>query len=279
MTTRADFHDLDVHDWYSVLYRSVHEPVIDGVEMPRFPHGSVQRGYVGQADVEALGVACNFHSYVTKWADALGHPIGKDSRVLDFGCGWGRVQRVFWHEADAQNLHGVDVDFNAIAICRSLGVPGTFDLVAPDGALPHAEHTFDVIYSVSVFTHLSLKSADHWMAELARVAKPGCVFVFTVESRQLLERIPAIAAQPENVRAELIARYASQQGELLAAYDAGEFVFMANGTGDVRASEYYGDACISEAFFRKRFGHLFRLVAYVEAHNHVGQAIIVAVKD
>jgi Methyltransferase small domain len=121
MTERVDFHDHAVQDWYNVLYRSVNEPIIDGVEMPRFPHGSIQRGYVGQADAEAMGVACNFHSYVTKWAEALGHPLQKTSSVLDFGCGWGRVQRVFWHEVDAANLHGVDVDFSAVSISRSLG--------------------------------------------------------------------------------------------------------------------------------------------------------------
>jgi SAM-dependent methyltransferase len=279
MVNRVNFHDMDVNEWYGVLARSVNEPVIDGIEMARFPHASVQRGYVGQADAEAMGVACNFHNYVTKWAAALGHPIGPGSSVLDFGCGWGRVQRVFSHEVDAANLYGVDVDFSAVAVCRNLGVPGQFHQIEPRGTLPHHDGMFDVIYAVSVFTHLSIVSADHWMAELYRTMKPGGVLAITVESREFLERIPAMAANPNNLRSELIARYAGQYEQLIADYDAGEFVFMANGTGDVRASEYYGDAAISEAFFRKQFGQYFRLVAYIEAHQHVGQAIIIAIKD
>jgi SAM-dependent methyltransferase len=278
MPNRTNFHDLTVENWYNVIYSSVHEPIIDGVEMPRFPHGSIQRGYVGQADVEALHVACNFHSYTTKWAEALGHPLTPDSKVLDFGCGWGRVQRVFWHEVDAQNLHGVDVDFSAVAVCRSLGVPGSFAKIEPEGTLPFADHTFDLIYAVSVFTHLSLKSADHWMAELHRVLRPGGVLSITVESRDLLERIPKIAANPENLRGELIARFADKQAELLADYDAGKFVFMPNGTGGVRDSAFYGDCVISEGFFREHWGKLFALHGYIEAHQHVGQAIIIASK-
>lgn len=280
MSNRTDFQDLSVEDWYNVIFTSVREPIIDGVEMPRFPHGSIQRGYVGQQDVEALHTACNFHSYTTKWAAALGHPLTPESKVLDFGCGWGRVQRIFWHEVDAQNLHGVDVDFSAVAVCRSLGVPGTFQRIEPLGTLPFADQFFDLIYGVSVFTHLSLKSADHWMAELYRVMRPGGVLSITVESRNLLERIPSIAANPQNMRAELIARYLDQHQQLLADYDAGKFVFMANGTdGSVRDSEFYGDAVIGEGFFRERWGNYFSLRAYIDAHHHVGQAIVIATRE
>lgn len=279
MPNRTDFHDLPVDDWYNVVYASVNQPVIDGVEMARFPHGETQRGYVGQSDVDALRVACNFHSYTTKWAAALGKELKPDSKVLDFGCGWGRVQRVFWHEVDAHNLHGVDVDFTAVALCRNLGVPGSFSVIDPEGKLPFEDATFDLIYSVSVFTHLSLKSADRWMAELHRVLKPGGVISFTVESREFLERIPAMAASPEHLRAQLVGRFVDQYQQLLADHDAGKFVFMPNGTGGVRDSEFYGDAVISEAFFRERWGNLFQLHGYVLAHQHVGQAIIIATKD
>lgn len=279
MSNRTNFHDLPVSDWYSVLHRSVREPIIDGVEMPRFPHGSIQRGYVGQADSDAMQVACNFHSYATKWAEALGHPLHKDSKVLDFGCGWGRVQRVFWHEVDAQNLQGVDVDFSAIAVCRTLGVPGTFQTIAPDGSLPFDDASFDMIYSVSVFTHLSLKSADLWMGELHRTMRRGGVLVITVESREFLERIPKMAAEGGSARSELVGRFVDQQQAFLQDYDAGKFVFMPNGSGGVRDSEFYGDAVISEAFFRERWGHLFTLHGYVDAHQHVGQAIIIATKE
>jgi len=277
--TRTDFHDVPVEDWYGIVYRSIYEPVIDGVEMPRFPHGSIQRAFVGGADEQALYIARNFHDYATQWCTALGHPLRPDSSVLDFGSSWGRVIRFFWHEVKAENLYGVDVDFDAVATCRNLGVPGNFSVIKPDGALPYPGPMMDMIFSVSVFTHLSLKSADHWMAELHRVMKSGGVLVMTVESRKFLEQVASLPANPDSLRQQLVLRYKDRIGDMLAEFNAGKFVFMENGTGGVRDSEFYGDAVIPEAFFRERWGHLFRLVGYVEAHEHVGQALVIAVKD
>ena len=37
----------------------------------------------------------------------------RDSRVLDFGCGWGRVIRFFLKDVAPWNLVGVDIDPNA----------------------------------------------------------------------------------------------------------------------------------------------------------------------
>jgi hypothetical protein len=137
----------------------------------------------------------------------------------------------------------------------------------------------DLIYAVSVFTHLSLKSADHWMAELHRVAKKGCVLAITVESRKFIESISEIPSDAGSLRQQLMMRFKDRQAELLADFDAGRFVFMENGPGGVRDSEFYGDAAIPESFFKNRWGHLFRVAGYVEAHEHVGQALLIAVKD
>jgi len=278
--TRTDFSELPAEDWYTIVYRSIYEPEIDGIEMPRFPHGAIQRAYVGSADEEALNIARNFHDYTTQWAEGVGHPLHRDTQVLDFGCGWGRVSRFFWHKVAPQNIYGVDVDSDAIAACRNLGAPGTYHVVEPLGSLPLETSSMDLIYAVSVFTHLSLKSADHWMKELHRVARPGGVLAITVESRKFLEGAAELPdGGDDSLRSQLVSRYKSHIPELLADFDAGKFVFMENGTGGVRDNEFYGDAAIPESFFREQWGDLFRLVAYVEAHEHLGQAFVLAVKE
>jgi len=93
-------------------------------------------------------------------------------RVLDFGCGSGKVLRHFLAEAQQGELWGCDIDERSIAwleheMCPPLHVFRNDEappLDQPDGR-------FDLIWSVSVFTHLT----DHWagwLAELHRVLAP-----------------------------------------------------------------------------------------------------------
>ena len=273
---RTDFSDKPVHEWYNIVYRSIYEPVIEGVEMPRFPHGDIQRAYVGSADEQALYKARNFHDYVTQWSAALGLPLRSDTNVLDFGCGWGRVSRFFWHEVASDHIHGVDVDFDAVAVCRNLGVPGKYALVRPDGALPFADRSMDLAYAVSVFTHLALPSADHWMKELARVVRPGGVLAVTVESRKFLEQIPSIDPATTSLRGQLMARYREAVPGLLERFDNGEFVLLGNGDPPGEVTQTI--AAIPESFFRSRWGADFEVRAYVEAHEHLGQALVLATR-
>jgi hypothetical protein len=58
------FRIFDNETWLRLLLRSVHEPIIDGVEMPRFPHGKIQREFVGSHDETALREAFGFYRYV-----------------------------------------------------------------------------------------------------------------------------------------------------------------------------------------------------------------------
>lgn len=279
ITLRQNFHNVDLESWYAIVQRSIREPTIEGVELPRFPHPSIQRSYVGAADDAALEQARNFHNYMIQWSKALGHPIDLNSRVLDFGSSWGRVTRYFWHEVDRANLYGVDVDADAVAVCINLGVPGQFSVVAPDGRLPYSDGTMDHIFAVSVFTHLSETSADHWMSELYRAAKPGCVLALTLESRQFIEEITSLSSKSASLRHTLLAQHKERVPQMLRDFDAAKFVYMENGTGDGRSSQYNGDAAVSADCFQQKWGKLFRLCGYVEAHEHLGQAFAVAVKD
>jgi len=96
------------------------------------------------------------------------------TRVLDFGCGSGKVMRHFLPEAAAGcELWGCDIDERSIDwINAELHPPLNAFVNGEVPPLDQPSASFDLVWSVSVFTHLT----DHWagwLAELHRVLKPG----------------------------------------------------------------------------------------------------------
>ncbi len=94
-------------------------------------------------------------------------------RVLDFGCGSGKVMRHFLPEAAGCELWGCDIDERSIDwINAELSPPLHAFANREVPPLDQPSDSFDLVWSVSVFTHLT----DHWagwLSELHRVLRPG----------------------------------------------------------------------------------------------------------
>jgi SAM-dependent methyltransferase len=97
--------------------------------------------------------------------------LGRAAAVLDFGCGCGRVAR-HWSGLSA-SVHGCDVNPSLVRWCRRSLPFGAFTTTRLDPPLPYDSSAFDVVYALSVFTHLDDARQRRWMDELHRVTRPG----------------------------------------------------------------------------------------------------------
>lgn len=113
-----------------------------------------------------------------------GFRLQAGTRVLDFGCGPGRVLR--WLPSDVDGW-GVDLDAERIAWCQqALSPPFRFATCGTYPHLPFADDTFELIYAGSVFTHLA-ELADAWLLELLRITAPGGLLYLTIHDRESVD--------------------------------------------------------------------------------------------
>ena len=142
-------------------------------------------GYVGDSDFAATG-----EEFLGHFRELAG--LGAQDRVLEIGCGIGRMARVLVPVLRPPGSYdGFDVVDSGIAWCqeRYRDTPAPFRFVHadlrnsaynPGGTLdagsyrfPYDDAAFDLVIATSLFTHLLPAAAEHYLAEAARVLAPG----------------------------------------------------------------------------------------------------------
>lgn len=142
-------------------------------------------GLVGDSDFRATG------------EEFLGHfqtlgGLRSDDRVLDIGCGFGRMARVLAGVLRPPGSYdGFDVMRPGIEWCHAhyVDTPVRFAFThvdlhnaaynphgtgsAVDFAFPYADGSFTFALATSLFTHLLPDAGDHYLAQAARVLAPG----------------------------------------------------------------------------------------------------------
>jgi SAM-dependent methyltransferase len=113
-------------------------------------------------------------------------PVESLSRVLDFGCAEGRVIRFLPRREDSE-LWGVDINAQRIAWAQQhLPAPFRFATTTTAPHLPFEDNYFDLVYGISVFTHIS-DLADAWFLELLRLLRPGGHAYLTIHDEHTVE--------------------------------------------------------------------------------------------
>ncbi|MGB5715274.1 MAG: class I SAM-dependent methyltransferase [Waterburya sp.] len=115
-------------------------------------------------------------------------PIELDdhSYILDFGCGCGRIISWFHNLYQNSKFYGTDIDDEAVTWCQeNLSDQGNFSVNEAMPPLPYSDQFFDLVYSISIFTHLPEEMQFAWLKELKRVCKKGAYLLLTVHGEHL----------------------------------------------------------------------------------------------
>jgi len=149
--------------------------------LPRMAPEEMQRTYTGTTDAKLLGHTLAFVWMLrARYVSITGQPL-EECKVLDFGCGYGRIIRLMYYLTDPQNIHGVDAWETPLRTCREAGMLGNFSKTTDiSGQLDVANGSIDLAYTFSVFTHLNMEAMMAGFAAIRRTMKPAGVLVATV---------------------------------------------------------------------------------------------------
>jgi 2-polyprenyl-3-methyl-5-hydroxy-6-metoxy-1,4-benzoquinol methylase len=118
----------------------------------------------GQLEIDALMSSCR-----------LAH--GNNGRVLDFGCGVGRLTRAL--QPYFAEVYGVDISGEMIRLAREYTPSCTFLLNREDNLSLFQNDFFDFIYSNIVLQHQSnTQIVKSYIQEFVRIIKPEGIVVF-----------------------------------------------------------------------------------------------------
>lgn len=156
----------------------------------------------------------------------------QDKRILDWGCGHGRVIRHL-ARGGRNACYGIDIDPDNVRWAQSHigGVQfDVSDLLPPS---PYPDEHFDFIYGISVMTHLMPDVQQAWLAELRRILRKNgaCILTFNADS--------SVAYSSRFLGPEWIAAY-RQRGWNWISYDN----FTGHGAGDYYRNVHQRIECV-----------------------------------
>lgn len=180
-------YDIYDHDWVneeqlvekmgSDYYTQVKKKLVDYYSVLNHlcAIGQVEKMYIPPAIDLSKNIIRNQELYEQKMCRDLG--IKKGDKVLDVGCGRGRIAS---HVASftGANVTGLNIDPTQIGFAKRFaegnGLSQQCQFVVADMndlPLPFADHSFDYIYQVQAFS--LCKNLEKLFKELHRVLKPG----------------------------------------------------------------------------------------------------------
>lgn len=110
-----------------------------------------------------------------------------NDRILDFGCGAGRMIRHLKDLSEICEVWGTDISAEHIYWCKQhLSPPFNFATTTKVPHLPFEDRSLQLIYCASVFTHID-DLADAWLLELKRILAPGGRLYLTIHDNHTIK--------------------------------------------------------------------------------------------
>jgi SAM-dependent methyltransferase len=161
----------------------------DGCEIgsPGLPIPPKELGWLAPTKEIFLGKGERDARKMVELVQASGLTLTGGQRILDLGCGAGRMIRFLKSFADSCEIWGTDIRSDCIYWCKQhLSPPFHFATTTTIPHLPFEDKYFNLIYCGSVFTHIDDLS-EAWLLEIRRVLSPHGRFYVTIHDNHTIK--------------------------------------------------------------------------------------------
>jgi SAM-dependent methyltransferase len=216
---------------------------ITQVSIEQLPPEALRYRVHGNNDIDSfltVGKACCQN--ITEVLQRAGRTLDSFHDVLDFGCGCGRTLMCFPERPQSVRFYGTDIDAEAIAWCKDnlkFANFGSNDALPP---LAYPSNKFDLIYAISVFTHLNEEFQFQWLNELKRVTRRGGIVLITLHGQHIINTLP-----PD------IVAHINAVGFLFTVSDGWKGIFP----------EWYQTSFHTQKYVLEKFSQYFKVLDYI----------------
>lgn len=202
--------------------------------LPKMPAEDVQKLWTGNTGFHVMHAATAFLDDVF----AQVRKPSADLRVLDYGCGWGRMIRLLYQRVRLGGIHGVDPQQISLDHVHACGVHGQFALIDPTPKALPFDGPFDLIYAFSVFTHIGPDAQAAALSAMRDVIAKDGLLAVTIRPANYWSVSPT---KDEDVRARM-----------LAAHQTHGFAFHAHRNSQAQALDY-GEVSMSVDYIQREW--------------------------
>jgi hypothetical protein len=202
--------------------------------LPSMAPDAVQEQWTGSSGISLLNQSLVFMRNLESLHARFFMRSLHGRRILDFGCGWGRLLRLSLYYTDPDRLHGVDPWDKSVELCREHRVPGEIKQCDYLPATLPVSEPFEVGFAFSVFTHLSARAARTALTALRDKAASGSMLVFTI--------------RPVEYWRHHTTFHGRSRDDLMADHAKKGFAYQPHGNIVVDNEAIYGDSSMSQEF-------------------------------
>lgn len=202
--------------------------------LPAMASTEVQNNWTGENGYPLLRKTLSFLRSVDYFFSKITSRNLQNSKVLDFGCGYGRMIRLMYYFTNPENIFAVDPWDESIRLCHEAKVLGNFAIsdYVPR-LLPFQNVRYDLIYAFSVFTHLSEKTTKIALQTLRNYTSDDGLLVITIRPEEywLDTKIDPSCNRTKE--------------EVLADHQNGGFSFVPHNRSPIDGDITYGDTSMT----------------------------------